>query len=203
MPSPTASDPLDIMIAHNGWANLVLLELCRPLTVEQFHRGFPIGVAAEDGLHRTFSHILSAAGRWSDRIRGINPPRPALEPFPFTPPPGFPAPDARARTIDELLTINTRVTDDLKAAAAFSRSCADGGLGSTFVLKFPQPPEEGGGFKDHLFTRAAALTHSLTHGHYHRAQAMNILRRLEVPGVSDKLPDLDVVDWQELGEQGL
>jgi hypothetical protein len=23
-----------------------------------------------------------------------------------------------------------------------------------------------------------------------------MLRRLEVPGVSDKLPDLDVIDWQ-------
>ena len=40
------------------------------------------------------------------------------------------------------------------------------------------------------------MIHVLTHGHYHRAQCLNMLRHLGVPGVSDKLPDLDVIDWQ-------
>lgn len=200
--TPTASDPLDILIAHNAWGNRVLLERCRPLTREQFHRDFPIGVAGAGGLHRTFSHILSAAGRWSDRIRGISPPRPALEPLPFAPPPGFPAPDARDRSIDELLAINDRTTHDLQETARYSRE-QPAGLASTITLKFPQPPEKGGGFIESTITRGVALTHVLTHGHYHRAQAMNILRRLEIAGVSDQLPDIDVVDWQEQGEMGL
>jgi hypothetical protein len=31
---------------------------------------------------------------------------------------------------------------------------------------------------------------------HHRAQCLNVLRRLEVPGVSDQLPDLDALEWQ-------
>jgi uncharacterized damage-inducible protein DinB len=50
--------------------------------------------------------------------------------------------------------------------------------------------------KAYQFTAAAAMVHVLTHGHYHRAQCLNMLRRLNVPGVSDKIPDLDVIDWQ-------
>ena len=46
------------------------------------------------------------------------------------------------------------------------------------------------------FTRGVALTHVLVHGTHHRAQCLNMLRRLDVPGVSDRLPDLDVNEWQ-------
>ena len=42
------------------------------------------------------------------------------------------------------------------------------------------------------FTRGTAIIHVLTHGVHHRAQALNILRRL---GVED-LPDLDVIEWE-------
>jgi uncharacterized damage-inducible protein DinB len=31
---------------------------------------------------------------------------------------------------------------------------------------------------------------------HHRAQCLNMLRRLAVPGVSDQLPDLDALEWQ-------
>ncbi len=198
MPTPTAADPLDILLAHNQWSNKVLLESCRTLTHEQFHRPFPIGPAERGGLHLTITHTISAAGRWADRIRSINPPRAALEPFPFTPPPGHPAPDIRDRTIDELLDLNDRFAADLRDAAAYSHTH---GMNSTIPLKFPQPPEKGGGFKDYTFTRAAALMHVLTHGHWHRAQCMNILRQLAVPDV--KPLDLSVVDWQAEGEMFL
>ena len=65
------------------------------------------------------------------------------------------------------------------------------------TMRFPQP---GGGGQEHTITRAAALVHVLTHGSHHRAQCVNILRTLAIPGVSDKLPELQVVDWQLLGE---
>lgn len=42
----------------------------------------------------------------------------------------------------------------------------------------------------------AMLVHVTTHGMHHRAQCLNMLRRLELPGVSDALPDLDVLEWQ-------
>jgi uncharacterized damage-inducible protein DinB len=41
--------------------------------------------------------------------------------------------------------------------------------------------------------------HVTTHGMHHRAQCLNVLRRLEVPGVSDRLPDLDALEWQLKG----
>jgi uncharacterized damage-inducible protein DinB len=182
------------MLAHDRWATRVLLERCRPLTRDQFHQRFPIGVGERGGLHLTFTHILSARGRWADRIRGIDPPRAALEPLPWAPPPGHPSPDARDRTVDELLDLNDRTAADLADALARSRAH---GLGSTFPLKFPRP---GGGATDYTFTRAAALTHVLTHAHWHRAQAVNMLRRLNVPGVSDGLPEIAVVEWQAEGE---
>ena len=56
----------------------------------------------------------------------------------------------------------------------------------------------------------AALVHALTHAHYHCAQCLNMLRHLNVPGISDKLPELDVVDahwlaltmWGEARREG-
>lgn len=194
VPLPTASDPIATLIAHDRWATRTLLELCRALTHEQFHRRFPIGVGERGGLHLTFTHILSARGRWADRIRGIDPVRAALEPLPWAPPPGHPAPDARDRSVDELLALNDSTASDLAAAARFAM---ERGLGTTFTLKFPQP---GGPPRDYVFTRCAALLHVTTHGMAHRAQALNMLRHLGVPGVSDELPEIAVVEWQADGE---
>lgn len=192
-PIPTAADPLDIMLAHNRWANRTLLESCRPLTREQFHRRFPIGLADKGGLHLNITHIISAAGRWADRVRGIDPVRAALEPMPFPPPPGAPGPDVRDRSVDDLLALNERFCDDLADAARLSR---DRGMGGVVEIRFPTPA----GLKVQTFTRAAALVHALTHAHYHRAQCINILRQLNLPGVSDKLPESAVMQWQAAGE---
>jgi uncharacterized damage-inducible protein DinB len=43
------------------------------------------------------------------------------------------------------------------------------------------------------------LAHVTTHGMHHRAQCLNMLRRLEVAGLSDNLPELDVLEWQAYG----
>lgn len=195
--APTADNPLTIMLAHNHWANVQLLEACRPLTHEQFHRKFPIGLGDKGGLHLSLTHIISAAGRWADRIRGVMPVRAALEPMPFVPPPGWPTPDIRDRSVDELLELNVRFSADLQDAAV--QSVAKG-LGSTVEVSFPG---KDGVVNRVIYTRGAALAHVLTHGHYHRAQCMNMLRHLNVPGVSDKLPMSSVMEWQSAGEPGL
>jgi uncharacterized damage-inducible protein DinB len=44
------------------------------------------------------------------------------------------------------------------------------------------------------FTVGAMLVHVTTHGMHHRAQCLNMLRRLGVPGVSDRLPEIDVLE---------
>jgi len=31
---------------------------------------------------------------------------------------------------------------------------------------------------------------------HHRAQCLNMLRQLAVPGISDRLPEIDVLEWQ-------
>lgn len=192
---PHASDAFEILLAHNRWGNQMVLEACRGLTQEQFHRKFPIGVGERGGLHLTMTHIVSAMGRWADRIREIKPGRAALEPMAFVIP-GLPPADARDRSVDELLAINDQNSKDLADALAKSRAI---GLGNAFEVPFPSPQ----GLKPVQLTRGAALTHVLTHGYYHRAQALNMLRHLGVPSVSDSLPKTSITEWQIEGEMYL
>lgn len=182
-------DPLDILLAHDHGATRKVLELCRGLTFEQFHRPFPIGPADRGGLHATLLHMLGAGRRWADRIAG-RPLRPMLRTAADAD--GFNDADARNHSADDLLALNDQTRDDLAAAIAEARRI---GLDSAFEMTF--------GEKTYTFTRGAALVHVLTHGHYHRAQCMNMLRHLSLPGVSDRLPELDTVDWQaEVTGQG-
>lgn len=179
------SDPLDILLAHNHWATRRLLEQARSLSREQFHRPFPIGPGDRGGLHAILTHIISAMRRWADRIAG-RPVRPTIE----RPPAGWTQPaDAKDRTPDELLALLEAATADLTNVLADARRR---GLDAIVKVELRSPR----GMKSYAFTTGGALTHVLTHGHYHRAQCRNILRHLNVPGVSDTLTDLDVCDWQ-------
>lgn len=166
---PPLSDPFDILLAHDRWATRIVLDRCERLTPEQFAMSFPIGPGESGGLRATLTHMVGAMRRWADRI-GAKELRPFLQ--------------ADAATVASLRS-------DLDAASAE--------LGALFPLVRAEPNRpvtltfEG---KAYQFTAAAAMLHVLTHGHYHRAQCLNMLRRLNVPGVSDKIPDLDVIDWQ-------
>jgi uncharacterized damage-inducible protein DinB len=180
-----SSDPLDILLAHDAWGTRGMLRLCEPLSEEQFHRRFPIGMGS---LHDNIAHTIAAMRRWADRIaeRTL---RESIFPMPWA----KPQPATRPRfAIPELVNLLEEAAADLRGVAAHSRSRA-GGLGSTITVPWPTPD---GKTTTYTFTRAAALTHLCTHNHYHRAQCMNMLRHLNVPGLSDKLPDLSVIDWQ-------
>ena len=59
----------------------MLLERCRPLTRDQFHQRFEIGLGS---LHDTLTHIVGVVRRWTDRIDGRTL-RPALAPIPGRP----------------------------------------------------------------------------------------------------------------------
>lgn len=180
MSTPT-SDPLDVLLAHNHWATQRVLELCRPLSREQFHRSFPIGPGENGGLHATLTHIVGCMRRWADRIAEA-PVRPSIEKAH-----GGPAPSAGdgEHTVAELSALLNDATDGLRRTIDL---CKGRGLDTRISMRF--------GDKTYTFTRGAALAHVLTHGHYHRAQCVNMLRHLGVPGVSDRLPELDVCDWQ-------
>ncbi len=179
--SEPASQPFEILLAHNHWATRRVLDLCRPLSREQFHQPFPIGPAETDGLHATLTHIVGCMRRWCDRIaeRDL---RPTIE----HPRPGYSGEtDHRDRTPDELQALLSEATEDLRWVIELSQAR---GLDTVIRMEF--------GGKTYSFTRGAALIHVLTHGHYHRAQCMNMLRQLGVIGGGKPTPDLDVVDWQ-------
>jgi len=114
-------------------------------------------------LHDTISHQLAAMRAWGDLLAG-RPQQDRLD-------------DGRRRTVDELRVLLDELSSDLEASAR-SGSPADLVTG-----------ERGG--RSFTFTRGAVVTHVLTHGMHHRAQCLNMLRRLGV----DPLPPSAVVEW--------
>ncbi|MBX3390668.1 MAG: DinB family protein [Phycisphaeraceae bacterium] len=180
MKIPSTCDPYDILLNHNLWATRELLRVARKLTPEQFAQPFKIGLAEKSGLHGLLTHIISVMGRWADRIAG-KPPRLPLEPAwgGYTG-----AVDAKVRTPDELDAILDTNHRDLAALVPAIRADP----GRVVRVDFGVAPS--------AFTASALLLHVLTHGHYHRAQAVNVLRQLNIADVSDKLPDLAVITWQ-------
>jgi uncharacterized damage-inducible protein DinB len=164
------SDPLDILLRHDAWATREVLRACSGLTDEQWHRRFEIGPGS---LHDALTHVVGAMLRWADRIDG--PPtelRPSIE-------------GIARRTPAELLAILEAAESGLAASADRARAR---GLGTEFDVTLAG--------KTHRFTLGAALVHVTTHGMHHRAQCLNMLRHLSAPGISDRLPEIDPLDWQ-------
>jgi uncharacterized damage-inducible protein DinB len=154
---------LERLLDHNRHATRAVLETCRSLSAEQFHQRFDIGPGS---LHDTLRHIIGAMIRWSDRImqRDV---RPSIEQ------------DPRRLSVDELLELLARGDRELREAAAASEPRLEEKITVTFT---PQMAPL------HI-TRATALVHIATHGAHHRAQCLNMLRRL---GVID-LPHVDAL----------
>jgi uncharacterized damage-inducible protein DinB len=178
-----SSDPLAILAAHDAWATRKLLEACRGLSREQFHRRFPIGPGS---LHDTLTHIVGAMRRWADRIEGRALRAPIMN-IPSVPG----SPEARERTPDELLAVLEETEGDLRNVMERARA----NLAAVVEVVWPAPGGAGT-TKAYRFTKGAALTHLYTHGEWHRAQCVNMLKHLGAAGVSDTLPELQVVDWQ-------
>ena len=168
MRPPVTFDPLTILLRHNHWATRRLLDVCRPLTREQFTRRFDIGPGS---LHDALAHVIDCMHGWADDVAGR--PRRAD----IAPPPAVLSGDELSRLLDEA---------DEEFAALIE--CHGRDLAAHVPVTL--------GDKHFTFTRGVAFTHALVHGAHHRAQCLNMLRRLGVPGISDRLPDLDVNDWQ-------
>lgn len=113
-------------------------------------------------LHDTLVHIYGALCVWVD-VLNTRPVRPRAEGQTFT------VADLRAKL--------EAVSDELDAVA---RAHDPGGL----VTR-----ERDG--KSYTFPRAVILTHVTTHGMHHRAQCLNMLRRLGVA----TLPKSSVTEW--------
>jgi uncharacterized damage-inducible protein DinB len=165
-----SSEPLSIALEHNSWATREVLRACAVLDDSQWHRRFEMGPGS---LHDTLTHIVGAMFRWADRIDG--PPRvvrPSIE-------------DGTRRTPAELMTLLDGAAPDLAASAERARAR---GLETALDVTL--------GGQAYRFTLGAMLVHVTTHGMHHRAQCLNMLRQLAVPGVSDRLPEIDVLEWQ-------
>lgn len=158
---------LEILLAHNVWATHRLLDSCASLSDEQFHQRFDIGLGS---LHDTLLHIAGAMQRWSDRIAGGT-----LRPSPEK--------AGRRWTIAELREL---LDESQKSLSGVARQvCAAGELEAEMTVEFA----DGQVLR---FSKAAALVHVTTHGMHHRAQALNMQRRL---GVSELVDNVDVIDW--------
>jgi uncharacterized damage-inducible protein DinB len=94
-----ASDPIDILLAHDRWATRQILDACGGLDAEQFHQRFEMGPGS---LHDTVTHVLAAMRFLGDLLAGREP-RPRLE--------------GTSRSLAELGAILDEVADDLALTA--------------------------------------------------------------------------------------
>jgi uncharacterized damage-inducible protein DinB len=159
------SNPLDILLIHNRWANEQVLGACEGLTREQFHQKFEMGLGS---LHDTIVHVLGAMRGWTDMLRGdMQPgktPRPRLE-------------SEGEKTAGKLLALHCVVADELDDVVR------------TGSLDDLMSGERGG--RTYAFTRGGIATHVTTHGMHHRAQCLNMMRVLG----AEPLPPTAVVEW--------
>ena len=145
------SDCLQILLSHDRWATLQLLDACEALSDEQFHRRFDIGPGS---LHDTLTHVAGATRTWTDSLTGAEPrPRPEA--------------DGRRRTPVELRALLEESWREFHAEARrrpleemVTRQLRDG--------------------RTVRLTRAAVLTHVTTHSMHHRAQCLNMIKQLGV-----------------------
>lgn len=181
--APLSFDPLDILLRHDHWGTRRVLEVCRELSPAQFQQRFDMGPGS---LHDTLAHVIGAMRRWADRLTQ-RPIRPAIDNPPRNV--GMPS-EYRIRTPDELIALLDPAAAELATIAVDLRR--PGGLGLDSEISFALDNTT------YRTTRGAGLVHVTTHGTHHRAQCLNMLRRLGVRA----LPELTVVDWQAEVESG-
>lgn len=156
------------LLGHNQWATKILIEECTQLPPESWEAEFEIGLGS---LRKTHTHIVGAMLRWSDRIseRTVASSIESQVLSPYT----------LLELLDRASLDLSAIAEDLENRDAHSQQ-----------FRFEMP--EGTAYR---FSKGAALTHVLTHGMHHRAQALNIRRRLGLPPMR---LDLDVVEWEAI-----
>ncbi len=159
-------EPWLIPLRHDAWATRSMLERCRALGEDQFHRRFDIGPGS---LHDTFRHIIGAMLRWADRI-AQRPVKESIE-------------RGGMLSVDEMLRTLDLAARDLEAVAR------DVYENERFADLMEWPNE---GKPPYRFHKTTALVHVTTHGMHHRAQVRWMMRQLGL----DVTPDRDTVEWE-------
>lgn len=138
-------------LTYNDWANRELLQAAGPLPDEALDRPFDMGVGA---LRRTLIHIYNGETVWLERWRGR-----VETPWP---------------TEDERLAVETLACRFVALTAVrddYLGRLRDADLAESVTYR----DSKGGLFRA---TRGAMLMQALVHSAHHRAQAVNMLRRV-------------------------
>jgi uncharacterized damage-inducible protein DinB len=145
-----ASNPIEILLAHDKWATEQIIATCQKLTAEQFAKKFDMGPGS---LQATITHIIGAIRAWTDTLaQRPQRPRPETNPTPY-------APAQLLHFLEESITEFAQLARSHPLDEIVKRT-RDG--------------------KEFSFTRGVVLTHVVTHGMHHRAQCLNMLKQLGV-----------------------
>ena len=142
---------LHVLLSHDRWATVQVLDACDRLTEEQFHRRFDIGPGS---LHDTLTHVVGATRAWTETLAQVEP-GPRLEA------------DGQRRTPGQLRALLDEAWGRFHAEARrrplderVTRRLRDG--------------------RTIQMTRGAVVAQVTSHGMHHRAQCLNMLRHLGV-----------------------
>jgi uncharacterized damage-inducible protein DinB len=155
------NDPLEILIAHDRWATQQMIDACAKVAEQQFRQPFEMGPGS---LHNTLIHILSAKRLWTQILAGQQP-TPRLDQ------------DGQQRTAAQINQIFGEV--EKAYVAEVRRRPLEETVSRT---------RDG---KTTVLPRGAVFSHVVTHGMHHRAQMLNMLRRLNIK----PLPPSSVFEW--------
>ena len=150
-------DLLERLLKHDAWTTRHLLELCLPLSDEQFDRDFALGPGT---LRKLWHHVVGNAVGWTALMQGTEPAKPRL---------------TNNAPIATMIAHYDRASAELYELAR--RIQDDGRLDDTFLDPLDDPPTHkpfGG-----------AILHLATHGMHHRAQALYMMRKLGIDNVPE------------------
>lgn len=141
------------MFKYNDWANDWLMNTAAALDDEQWDRPFEMGMGS---LRKTMQHLYQVERLWLERWKGV-----------MQPP--LPSPDDVSTTHKLRQCFGTVMKD----RGAFVDQLGEAGLARTISYRNVKGEQFSNRFGD-------MMHHVCNHGSHHRAQALNMLRRLGV-----------------------
>jgi uncharacterized damage-inducible protein DinB len=151
MSSMPQGDLLEILLSHDRWASVQILDACGGLSADQFQQRFEMGPGS---LHDTLVHVVGAMRAWTETLAGAEL-RPRLEE------------DGQRRTPEQIREL---LEESWREFAAEARRRP---LAETVTRRLRNG-------RTLQFTRGAVIAHVTTHGMHHRAQCLNMLRQLGI-----------------------
>jgi uncharacterized damage-inducible protein DinB len=150
------------MLRHGEWANGEILRCARGLSDDSLDRKFEMGPGS---LRRTLLHIHNGESVWLERWKGISPEWPSEEE-----------------------RIGVRELEERFAALYADRAAFLDGLAPHAFDQMQVYQDSKGG--TYQATLGDMLIQGCTHSTHHRAQAVNMLRRLRA-----ETPEIDYMYW--------